>query len=93
MVRIVKDLIRPKYNGKNLRNLMAKTFGPARISDTLTDVVIPTFDIKLLQPVVFSTSEVIFITIQMKLHLQIIYMSNEFINSSSVALKYTIEIW
>ncbi|XXG86600.1 hypothetical protein AAC387_Pa11g1462 [Persea americana] len=57
MVKVVKHLIGPKYNGKKLRNLMAKTFGLARISDTLTDVVIPTFDIKLLQPVIFSTSE------------------------------------
>lgn len=60
MVKVVKHLIGPKYNGKKLRNLMAKTFGLARISDTLTDVVIPTFDIKLLQPVIFSTSEVIY---------------------------------
>lgn len=60
MVKVVKHLIGPKYNGKKLRNLMAKTFGLARISDTLTDVVIPTFDIKLLQPAIFSTSEVIY---------------------------------
>ncbi|XP_058075563.1 patatin-like protein 2 [Magnolia sinica] len=56
-VRIMKDLMGPRYIGKHARKLIHKTLGPTRISDALTDVVIPAFDIKLLQPTIFSTSE------------------------------------
>ncbi|KAL6622388.1 hypothetical protein ACP70R_032267 [Stipagrostis hirtigluma subsp. patula] len=45
----------PKYNGKNLRATVRGVLGEMRVSDTLTNVVIPTFDVKLLQPVIFST--------------------------------------
>lgn len=52
------DLIRPKYNGKYLRKMICKVLGNRRLNQTLTGVVIPTFDIKLLQPTVFTTFEV-----------------------------------
>nr|XP_043639514.1 patatin-like protein 2 [Erigeron canadensis] len=45
----------PKYNGKYLRKVIRQELGNTRLKDTLTNVVIPTFDIQLLQPMVFST--------------------------------------
>ncbi|GAV86883.1 Patatin domain-containing protein [Cephalotus follicularis] len=47
----------PKYDGKYLRSLTNQLLGDMTLKETLTDVVIPTFDIKLLQPVVFSTKD------------------------------------
>ncbi|XP_050205915.1 patatin-like protein 2 [Mercurialis annua] len=47
----------PKYDGKYLRTLTNELLGNLTIKDTLTDVIIPSFDIKLLQPVIFSTDE------------------------------------
>ncbi|KAF8405054.1 hypothetical protein HHK36_009951 [Tetracentron sinense] len=54
---ILKDLIGHKYSGKYVRNLMKTKFGATKISQALTNLVIHTFDIKILQPVVFSMSE------------------------------------
>ncbi|XP_057500789.1 patatin-like protein 2 [Actinidia eriantha] len=45
----------PKYDGKHLRTLVKELLGNTTVNQTLTDVVIPTFDIKRLQPVIFST--------------------------------------
>ncbi|KAG6766949.1 hypothetical protein POTOM_028128 [Populus tomentosa] len=47
----------PKYDGKYLRSLTNKLLGDLTIAQTLTNVILPTFDIKLLQPVIFSTTE------------------------------------
>ncbi|KAK1383320.1 Patatin [Heracleum sosnowskyi] len=47
----------PKYNGKYLRSIIRKLLGNMTVSQTLTDVIIPTFDIKLLQPILFSTTD------------------------------------
>lgn len=51
-------LMRPKYSGKHLRKTICMVLGDRRLHETLTSVVIPTFDIKLLQPTVFTTFEV-----------------------------------
>lgn len=51
-------LIGPKYDGKYLRTILRKILGARRLHETVTRIVIPTFDIKLLQPHVFSTFEV-----------------------------------
>ena len=48
----------PKYDGKYLRSLLNSLLGDLTLKQTLTDVVIPAFDIKLLQPVIFSSSYV-----------------------------------
>lgn len=48
----------PKYDGKYLRKLVRKILGTRRLHETVTRIVVPTFDIKLLQPHVFSTFEV-----------------------------------
>ncbi|GAB2291388.1 Proteolipid protein 2 [Dionaea muscipula] len=48
----------PKYDGKYLHNLLNEKLGDTRLSQTLTNIVIPTFDIKYMQPVIFSSYEV-----------------------------------
>ncbi|KAH7520143.1 hypothetical protein FEM48_Zijuj08G0113100 [Ziziphus jujuba var. spinosa] len=47
----------PKYNGKYLRSLLKTMLGGLSLKQTLTNVVIPAFDIKRLQPVIFSTND------------------------------------
>ncbi|URE20746.1 Patatin group A-3 [Musa troglodytarum] len=47
----------PKHDGKYLHSKIQELLGDTKLSQTLTNVVIPTFDIKLLQPIIFSTFE------------------------------------
>ncbi|XP_058185012.1 patatin-like protein 2 isoform X2 [Rhododendron vialii] len=47
----------PKYDGIYLKSLLQQALGDITIGQTLTDVVIPTFDIKYLQPIIFSTDD------------------------------------
>ncbi|OAY35443.1 hypothetical protein MANES_12G102200v8 [Manihot esculenta] len=47
----------PKYNGKYLHELTNQLLGDLTIKETLANVIIPAFDIKLLQPVIFSTDD------------------------------------
>ncbi|KAH7848448.1 hypothetical protein Vadar_002835 [Vaccinium darrowii] len=58
ILKKLKVIIGPKYNGEYLREIIEKNLGDIRLHQTLTNVVIPTFDIKLLQPTIFSTYEV-----------------------------------
>ncbi|KAK1287033.1 hypothetical protein QJS10_CPB19g01589 [Acorus calamus] len=55
----VKNLIKafrgPKYDGKYLQSLVKNELGETHLNETLTNVVIPSFDIKLLQPTIFTT--------------------------------------
>lgn len=55
MIKVFKDFIGPQYNGKYLHKLIKDILGETRLHQTLTSVVIPTFDIKILQPVIFSS--------------------------------------
>ncbi|WRX31258.1 Patatin-like phospholipase domain - like 10 [Theobroma cacao] len=55
---LVKSLIEPKYDGRYLHNIVREKLGETRLHQTLTNVVIPTFDIKQLQPKIFSSYEV-----------------------------------
>ncbi len=48
----------PKYDGKYLRSLIDGLLDKLTLKQTLADVIIPAFDIKLLQPVIFATSDV-----------------------------------
>ncbi|XP_040996996.1 patatin-like protein 2 [Juglans microcarpa x Juglans regia] len=52
-----RSLIGPKYDGKYLHQILREKLGGTRLDSTLTNVVIPTFDIKQLQPTIFSSSE------------------------------------
>ncbi|ESQ53388.1 hypothetical protein EUTSA_v10025343mg [Eutrema salsugineum] len=53
--KLPKLLSGPKYDGKYLKNLLSKLLGEKRLHQTLTNVVITTFDIKKLQPTIFSS--------------------------------------
>ncbi|MFQ6642133.1 hypothetical protein Gotur_017838, partial [Gossypium turneri] len=52
---IIKALSGPKYDGKFLHNVVKDRLGETRLHQTLTNVVIPTFDIMHLQPAIFSS--------------------------------------
>ncbi|XP_059454123.1 patatin-like protein 1 isoform X1 [Corylus avellana] len=55
---IVANLLKkPKYDGKYLHGIIREKLGETRLGKTLTNVVIPTFDMKLLQPTIFSSYE------------------------------------
>ncbi|XP_016902154.1 patatin-like protein 3 isoform X1 [Cucumis melo] len=55
MVNMFGKVMGPKYDGKYLRSLINRLLGDITLKQTLTEVIIPAFDIKLLQPVIFST--------------------------------------
>jgi len=58
VTKIVKALSGPKYDGKYLHNIIREKLGSLRLHQALTNVVIPTFDIKRFQPTIFSSYEV-----------------------------------
>ncbi|KAI4321537.1 hypothetical protein MLD38_034905 [Melastoma candidum] len=58
VVNVVKALSGPKYDGKYLHQLVREKLGDRKLHQTITNVVIPTFDIKTLQPTIFSSYEV-----------------------------------
>lgn len=47
----------PKYDGKYLSSLTKRVLGNLTMKQTLTNVIIPSFDIKRLQPVIFTTND------------------------------------
>lgn len=53
--KIIGALSGPKYDGKHLHNVVKQKLGSTRLHQTLTNIVIPTFDIKNLQPTIFSS--------------------------------------
>ncbi|CAI0553690.1 unnamed protein product [Linum tenue] len=55
VVKLWKVLTGPQYDGKYLRKAIRKMLGSSKLHDSLTNLVIPTFDIKKLQPVIFSS--------------------------------------
>ncbi|KAM1089006.1 hypothetical protein ACFX19_017045 [Malus domestica] len=61
IAKIIKRLTGPKYNGNYLHGLVRQKLGEKKLHQTLTNVVIPTFDIKNLQPTIFSSFEVHFL--------------------------------
>ena len=44
-----------KYNGQHLHKVVKELLGDTRVDQTLKNIVIPTFDMKLHQPTIFST--------------------------------------
>ncbi|KAG6605266.1 Patatin-like protein 2, partial [Cucurbita argyrosperma subsp. sororia] len=55
VVNFVGRVMGPKYDGKYLRSLIHELLGDTTLKQTLTQVIIPAFDIKRLQPVIFTT--------------------------------------
>ncbi|XP_039172028.1 patatin-like protein 2 [Eucalyptus grandis] len=55
VTKMIKAMAGPKYDGKYLHSVVRDELGDKRLHQTLTNVVIPTFDIKSLQPTIFSS--------------------------------------
>ncbi|WVY90995.1 hypothetical protein V8G54_036509 [Vigna mungo] len=55
IANLVRSLGGPKYDGKYLHQVVREKLGEIRLHQTLTNVVIPTFDIKSMQPIIFSS--------------------------------------
>ncbi|OAO96597.1 hypothetical protein AXX17_AT4G42220 [Arabidopsis thaliana] len=56
---IVRLVGGPKFNGKYLHDLVEGFLGDTKLTQSLTNVVIPCFDIKKLQPVIFSSYQAV----------------------------------
>ncbi|XP_078156826.1 patatin-like protein 2 [Carex rostrata] len=54
---LLASLSGPRYTGQYLHSKVQELLGQTRLHDTVTEVVIPTFDINYLQPTIFSTNE------------------------------------
>ncbi|KAJ0785787.1 putative galactolipase [Helianthus annuus] len=52
---VIKALSGPKYDGQYLHKIIQEKLPEKRLQQALTNIVIPTFDIKYLQPVIFSS--------------------------------------
>ncbi|KAJ0694642.1 putative galactolipase [Helianthus annuus] len=57
VVTVLGEATGPKYDGKYLRAMAKMMLKNLTIKDTLTNVVIPAFDIRRLQPVIFSSAQ------------------------------------
>ncbi|KAL5821646.1 hypothetical protein ACOSQ3_023528 [Xanthoceras sorbifolium] len=55
MVDLWKALTGSKYDGKSLHKIIKENLKDTKLHQTVTNVVIPTFDIKKLQPTLFSS--------------------------------------
>lgn len=55
---MIKSLLGPLYDGKHLHKILQEELKGTKLSQAITNVIIPAFDIKRLQPVIFSTYEV-----------------------------------
>ncbi|XP_027090141.1 patatin-like protein 2 isoform X1 [Coffea arabica] len=53
----LKAVFGPKYDGRYLHQVVREKLGEIRLHETLTNIVVPTFDIKNLHPTIFSTYE------------------------------------
>ncbi|KAL5712682.1 hypothetical protein ACHQM5_014828 [Ranunculus cassubicifolius] len=54
---LVGAIAGPKYNGKYLRSTLKELLGDTKLDQTITNILLTTFDIKLLQPILFTTHE------------------------------------
>ncbi|XP_051207816.1 patatin-like protein 2 [Lolium perenne] len=51
---LLRSIRGPKYDGQYLHSVVKDLLGKTTVSQALQNIVIPTFDIKLLQPTIFS---------------------------------------
>ncbi|XP_042495815.1 patatin-like protein 2 [Macadamia integrifolia] len=58
IAKLFKLVTGPRYDGKYLHKLVKEKLGTTKLSETLTSIVIPTFDIRQLQPTIFSSYEI-----------------------------------
>ncbi|XP_030934641.1 patatin-like protein 2 [Quercus lobata] len=57
-IKMVKILTGPEYDGQYLHKILKEKLGDTHLHQTLTNVVIPTYDIKLRQTTIFSSYKV-----------------------------------
>ncbi|KAI3837484.1 hypothetical protein MKX03_034345 [Papaver bracteatum] len=55
MAWLLTVVFHPKYDGKYLRMITKDILGARKLNETLTNVLITSFDIKLLHPIIFSS--------------------------------------
>ncbi|KAL6505852.1 hypothetical protein OROHE_023231 [Orobanche hederae] len=55
--KLLKSMLGPLYDGKHLHSKLKEELKGIKLSQSITNVIIPAFDIKRLQPVIFSTYE------------------------------------
>ncbi|XP_076929463.1 patatin-like protein 2 [Bidens hawaiensis] len=53
--KVIRALSGPRYDGEHLHRIIQEKLQEKRLHETLTNIVIPTFDIKCLQPTIFSS--------------------------------------
>lgn len=58
LAKVMRSLGGPKYDGKYLHEVVRQKLGDIKLNETITNIVIPTFDIKTLQPIIFSSYQV-----------------------------------
>ncbi|PKI46092.1 hypothetical protein CRG98_033487 [Punica granatum] len=58
LTKSICTVMGPKYDGEYLHELVQEILGSKKLHQTLTNVVIPSFDIKQLQPTIFSSYDV-----------------------------------
>ncbi|XP_074584882.1 patatin-like protein 2 [Curcuma longa] len=55
VLKLISAVAGPKYDVEYLRSKIRELLGDTKLSETLTNVVIPAFDIKFLHPTIFSS--------------------------------------
>ncbi|KAI5439253.1 patatin-like protein 1 isoform X1 [Lathyrus oleraceus] len=58
LMNIGTALTGPKYNGKYLQKIIREMTGNTLLSQTVTNIVIPSFDVEKLQPTIFSSYQI-----------------------------------
>lgn len=92
MTRLFGSLMGPKYDGKYLRSLTSELLGDLTLKQTLTSVIIPSFDIKFLQPVIFSTYDVWSVLINFNLYIYLYTYSLQISSNYLNFLGHKIEL-
>uniref|UniRef100_A0A0E0IDC9 PNPLA domain-containing protein n=1 Tax=Oryza nivara TaxID=4536 RepID=A0A0E0IDC9_ORYNI len=70
------------YDGMHLQSVVQQLLGDKRVDQTITNIVVPTFDIKLLQPTIFSTYDVCLMNISLT---ALLNMLKSMINMATLA--------
>eukprot|EP00250_Pteridium_aquilinum_P010983 c19764_g1_i3 orf=207-1295(-) len=56
-IPFLTQLLGPKYSPNFLEKALKENLKDLKMKDTLTELLVPTFDIKIMQPTIFSTAE------------------------------------
>ncbi|KAI3980774.1 hypothetical protein MKX01_025339 [Papaver californicum] len=81
MAWLLTVVFHPKYDGKYLRMKISDILGARKLNETLTNILITSFDIKLLHPIIFSS-------FQAKRDITKVVLLSDVVTSSSAAPFY-----